>query len=120
MTVYFTRRGQLGTGPLRLSVAYRYTTRMREYRRFIGESVESGAIQGDIHLIVAPNSKDFVHSPTGAVIATLPGWKEMTRGCFQVYAGDGDHREMLTPPYLERNVELLKKILESPPAPTPR
>jgi fengycin family lipopeptide synthetase D len=94
--------------------------RMREYRRFIGESVESGAIQGDIHLIVAPNSKDFVHSPTGAVIATLPGWKEMTRGCFRAYAGDGDHREMLTPPYLERNVELLKKILESTPAPTRR
>jgi amino acid adenylation domain-containing protein len=94
--------------------------RMRQYRRFLGESVESGTIQGDIHLIVAPDSQQFVHDPTGGVIATLLGWQEMTRGRFQVYAGDGNHREMLTPPHLERNVELLKKILESTPTSTRR
>ena len=89
--------------------------RIRRYRDFIGESVESGTVRADLHLIVAPDSQAIICDHQGSLLATLPGWKDLTTGRFQSYEGDGTHREMLNSPHLERNVELLKKILAEVP-----
>jgi thioesterase domain-containing protein len=84
---------------------------MKKYRGFIGELIESGTTQANIHLIVAPDSKAQVDAHTGTLISSLEGWGDLTEGRFQRYAGDGLHRVMLQSPHLENNVALLKQIL---------
>ena len=85
--------------------------RIRRYRTFIGASVERGTIGADIHLVVAEESLRTVTGDTGKTIATLDGWAELTRGRCREYQGSGRHRDMLTPPHLERNADIFRTIL---------
>jgi amino acid adenylation domain-containing protein len=86
-------------------------TRMRRYRKFIGQSVESGTVAANIHLIVASDSKDFYDERT--LVASFDGWSELTTARFIAHAGSGTHLEMLQPPYLDANAETLRAIVMS-------
>ncbi|HKR62246.1 MAG TPA: thioesterase domain-containing protein [Thermoanaerobaculia bacterium] len=78
--------------------------RMRRYRAYIGELVESGTIAADLHLITAHDSREIPG------VATLDGWRALTTGAFQRIEGSGAHREMLQPPHVETNAALLRAI----------
>lgn len=85
--------------------------RIRNYREFLGMSVERGTVRADIHLITAADSTDVVCSDDGTPVATLSGWSELTSGHFQQHRGSGKHREMLEAPHLGANVALLREIV---------
>lgn len=93
--------------------------RMRKYRKFIGESVESGAIRANLHLITASDSSDF-YDDRRQIVASLGGWSKLTTGRFRVYAGSGAHRQMLVSPHLEENAECLCAIVATAPLTTHR
>ncbi len=85
--------------------------RIKRYREFVGRCVEEGTIAADVHFIVADGSQRLITDPSGAAIATLDGWGDLTLGRYREYRGSGTHREMLTSPHLERNVDILRTIL---------
>jgi fengycin family lipopeptide synthetase D len=85
--------------------------RIKRYRDFLGNCVETAPIAADIHFVSAEESARLVTDANGEAIATLDGWRDLTLGRFREYRGSGKHREMLTSPYLERNVDILRLIL---------
>jgi amino acid adenylation domain-containing protein len=89
--------------------------RIKRYRDFIGQCVEGGAIAADIHFVAAEGSPRVVSDANGAAIATLDGWRDVTLGRYREYRGSGAHRDMLTSPHLERNVDILRTILAGVP-----
>ena len=94
-------------------VRERALERMRRYRAFLGASVEHGTIRANVHLVVAEGSERTVRGEHGRTVATLDGWRDLTTGRFCEYAGSGAHREMLSPPHVERNVDIIRAIFAS-------
>ena len=85
--------------------------KMREYRSYIFNCIETGTIDADIHLLTAENASDLIYDNSGEIIGSLTGWKEFTLGTFTVYQGHGNHEKMLEPPYLDKNLVIIKQIL---------
>jgi amino acid adenylation domain-containing protein len=99
---------EFAAGVTSVALLERITGRVRAYRRFIGACVEAGTIAADIHLLRAAESGDFVDGQ-GRVIATLDRWGELTRGQFVDRRLDGAHRELLSPPWLGPNSDVIRK-----------
>jgi hypothetical protein len=92
-------------------------TRIKAYRRFLGQCVEAGTIAANVHLVVAEGTERVVHDATGVPIASLDVWQSLTTGRFHEYRGSGSHRDMLKPEHLERNIDILRAAV-SPRTPT--
>jgi thioesterase domain-containing protein/acyl carrier protein len=89
----------------------------KAYRRvessyaYFENAVDHHRIAANIHLITSENSVDVHHDSSGKLIASKPGWADVTSGTFHKHRGVGDHNHMLYQPYLEGNVRLIRRIL---------
>ena len=81
------------------------------YYHYSSQTVESGVVQADLHVVLSENAVTEHLDTQGHLIADTAGWTELTSGSFTTYAGEGAHNMMLYEPALDRNVELIQSIL---------
>ena len=79
---------------------------------YIENSTDHHMIDADIHLVLCENSIDVHRDAAGRMLVSKSAWADVTRGKFETYQGSGDHIHMLDNPYLSRNVELIRRILD--------
>ncbi|MCP4686919.1 MAG: amino acid adenylation domain-containing protein [Desulfobacterales bacterium] len=85
--------------------------RIKSSFAFFDAMVDHHVVNSDIHVVLAEDSPDVHEDASGAVLASVSAWADATRGKLQIIPGSGGHNRMLRPPHLERNADLLKKIL---------
>jgi amino acid adenylation domain-containing protein len=90
--------------------AYR---KMVAYRDHLGRRVETEVLSADLHVVTEVDSPGVFRAPDGSVIATIDGWRELTRGRFSLQTGAGGHRAMLDPEYVPANARLLRGIFDA-------
>jgi amino acid adenylation domain-containing protein len=66
-------------------------------------TLSTGSVKADIHLIKATHTEEEA--------ATLPSWKPLTLGRYHEYEGFGSHHDMIYGENLQRNAELVKRVL---------
>jgi len=81
------------------------------YYHYSSQTVESGVVQADLHVILSDNAVTEHLDTQGHLVADTAGWTELTSGSFTTYAGEGAHNLMLYEPALDRNVQLIQSIL---------
>jgi len=74
--------------------------------------VDEGKIRANIHVLQSASPAPPFYDRLGREIVSLPAWAEVTSGAFRVYEAKGDHNHMLSPPYVDENAEVIKKIIE--------
>ncbi len=85
--------------------------RIEKYRQFLGDCIESGCVDANIHMVRAEGSPLTVLGEDGRMLASLDRWADLTKGAFHLHQGSGEHRRMLTSPFLERNASLIVTIV---------
>jgi thioesterase domain-containing protein len=46
-------------------------------------------------------------------VASRSAWADVTTGRLHVYRGEGDHNHVLYQPHLDRNIEILRTIVDA-------
>jgi hypothetical protein len=62
-------------------------------------------------MVRAEGSPLTVLGEDGRMLASLDRWADLTKGAFHLHQGSGEHRRMLTSPFLERNASLIVTIV---------
>jgi tyrocidine synthetase-3 len=102
-------RDYLSTPVLR-DRAYRMIERSYAW---IEHAVDFHTVGADIHVLTAEDSPEEHREEPGArLLMSRSAWAEVTTGRLRVYPGDGDHNHMLYQPHLERNVDILRAIVD--------
>jgi amino acid adenylation domain-containing protein len=84
------------------SLVEEVTVRVKDYQVFFNDLKRFDAINAPIYYISAENSREKKE---------CLGWENLTRSEYKVYDGFGEHERMLEFVYIEKNVEIVKKIL---------
>ncbi len=100
--------------PYLTSVVLREKAERRITRSYqwIRNTVDEHDVAADIHLLVSEETVEAYHDESGRLVASASGWSDRTRGRFQTYQAEGPHAQMLHYPYLDRNAELIREVLE--------
>ncbi|HKB13082.1 MAG TPA: amino acid adenylation domain-containing protein [Vicinamibacterales bacterium] len=81
---------------------------------WIEQAVDLHTVRADIHVLTAEDSADEYHAPPGGtLIASRSAWAEATTGRLHVHRGEGDHNHLLYQPYLDRNIAVLRGIVDA-------
>jgi amino acid adenylation domain-containing protein len=90
----------------------KFSRTVERYYAYISNTVDTHTINANIHLLIDEDSKDIHRDNTGRIIVSRQGWAEVTRGTFKTYQGTGGHNFLLSQPYVENNVRILREIVE--------
>ena len=88
---------------------------IQAYYRYSGETVESGTVQADLHVILSENAVTEYRDAAGQLVADTFGWQELTSGDFATHTGFGTHNQMLYEPALGQNAQILQSIFADLP-----
>lgn len=86
--------------------------KIRAYRRYLGQRVETATIQANITNLRAEDSDDFYRNEAGEEVASTVGWEELTRGTFELLKAEGPHWKMLDEPYLSKNCQRIRSWID--------
>jgi amino acid adenylation domain-containing protein len=86
---------------------------IERYHEALVGTLDEGAIDGAIHLILCEDSEDTFNDEEGRLICSKSAWAGATRGGFRTWQGSGEHRRMLHRPHLTVNATLLSDILSN-------
>ncbi len=96
----------------------RVVEKSKKYSQYYRQLVHKKTINGTIHLITGADKKE-----REALISTeqtgrkdgwkFPSWEKQTRQTCTVYNGFGIHTEMFNTANMEKNAEIIKKILNN-------
>ncbi len=100
--------------PYLTSVVLREKAERRITRSYqwIRNTVDEHDVAADIHLLASEETVEAYHDESGRLVASASGWSDLTRGRFQTHQAEGPHAQMLHYPYLDRNAELIREVLE--------
>ncbi len=79
---------------------------------YIENAVDEDKVNANVHVITSEGAVDENYDANGKLLATRTGWAALSRGELDTYQGEGDHNHMLYQPYLDRNAELIRTILD--------
>ncbi|MCP4155975.1 MAG: hypothetical protein GY757_50090 [bacterium] len=109
---------RMGIGYLKEQVV----ARVRAYTLCHDASVTRGRVNAHIHLITGDDREQRrealrpvdgrILGPSGRGFYESTDWEDFTTAGCTVYRGHGDHIDMLNAPNMEKNMALLKKILD--------
>jgi len=91
---------------------------IQAYYRYSGETVESGTVQADLHVILSENAITEYSNAEGQLVADTFRWRELTSGAFATHSGFGSHNLMLYEPALDQNAQIIQSILVDTTTPT--
>ncbi|NIM14695.1 MAG: AMP-binding protein [Candidatus Aminicenantes bacterium] len=77
--------------------------RVKNYQTFFARLDDFEPVDAPIHFIKAEDK---------AEMSEPLGWERLTTKEYRVYNGFGKHEDMLSPAYVERNAEVIRKILD--------
>lgn len=97
------------TNTLLVEKAYRMIERSYDY---VYNSVDYHIVDANIHVLDCEDSLDIAYDESGKLLASKQGWAEVTRGTFKTYQGHGDHNHILYQPDLDRNIAIIRDILD--------
>ena len=80
---------------------------------WIGQTVDAHTVAADIHVLLAEQEVLTYTDDNGVLVASTPAWEEVTSGRFVTHVAHGTHNEMLYPPHLAPNHDIIKQILDS-------
>lgn len=80
---------------------------------YVQNAVDYHCIHADIHVLTSEQCITEYRDETGTLLVSLDAWAEVTTGRLHVHPGVGHHNYMLAPPHLDRNVDLIRRILDS-------
>ncbi|MBU0485482.1 MAG: amino acid adenylation domain-containing protein [Proteobacteria bacterium] len=83
--------------------------KMMQYLDYIDSTVNTGKVAGRIHLIKAEEKQA---PATNTMQGLSREWGDSTTGGFKIYNGFGSHNEMLSGPNLQKNLYLIREILD--------
>jgi amino acid adenylation domain-containing protein len=78
----------------------------------VGNMVDYHCVNADIHLLTSENGLVVYRDDAGKPLVSQSGWADATAGRFCVYDGFGHHNHMLMHPHLDRNADVVRKILD--------
>ena len=82
--------------------------------RLLSRTVDDVVVDANIHVVLeADATKEWSHD--GTVIASVPAWRQATRGQLHIHQGAGSHNEMLFEPALQQNAEIVRRALSPKP-----
>ncbi len=97
------------TSELLKEKAYRMIARSYDY---VYNSVDYHTVGANIHVLLCADPTDQYFDDSGKLLVSTSAWAEVTRGQFKTYPGFGDHKHMLAPNHLEKNVGPIREILD--------
>jgi thioesterase domain-containing protein len=74
--------------------------------------VDYHRISANIHVLVQEAWTDERRDKSGRLLASTRAWQEVTSGTLTIHRGEGDHNHMLYQPHLDRNVGIIRGILD--------
>ncbi|WP_066501691.1 non-ribosomal peptide synthetase [Abyssisolibacter fermentans] len=77
--------------------------KINKYQNFYNNLYNFGTVSANIHFLVSTSMDES---------KVYKMWDQFTSKDYKIYRCFGDHNEMLTSPYLEKNTSIIKKILE--------
>ena len=95
--------------PILRDKAYRL---IRSSHAYIENAVDYHPISANIHVLVQEAWTDERRDKSGRLLASTRAWQEVTCGTLNIHRGEGHHNYMLYQPHLDRNVEIIRGILE--------
>ncbi len=100
--------------PYLTSVVLREKAERRITRSYqwIRNTVDEDEVDADIHLFSSEETVDVHHDESGRVVAWAWGWAVVRGGGYQTHRAEGRHAQMLHYPYLDRNAELIREVLD--------
>ncbi|MDT3428889.1 amino acid adenylation domain-containing protein, partial [Paenibacillus forsythiae] len=81
--------------------------KIHAYHMFLSELINTGAVQAEIHGLVAEGSEVGRASDNDILL-----WKQATQKHYAEYEVIGEHLELLAPGYVEKNVKLIQRIVK--------
>ena len=78
---------------------------IRSYYKYLDTLINTGTVNSSIYVIKSP-TRTNKH-----IRGEIEGWRNCTQSLFEICVGAGDHSEMLDKGYVEKNVEIIKKML---------
>ena len=95
--------------PILRDKAYRL---IRSSYAYIENAVDYHRISADIHVLVQEAWIDEHRDKSGRLLASTRAWQEVTSGALTIHHGEGDHSHLLHQPHLDRNVKIIRGILD--------
>jgi amino acid adenylation domain-containing protein len=81
---------------------------------WVEHAVDFHTVHADIHVLTAEDSlAEYHETPGGPLVASRSAWADVTTGRLHVYRGEGDHNHVLYQPHLDRNIEILRTIVDA-------
>jgi amino acid adenylation domain-containing protein len=85
---------------------------VRASLNYAATAVDYHTIRADIHVVTSENSIAEYHDESGNLMISQSGWADVTRGRLHVHSGFGHHNHMLAHPHLDRNAEVIARIID--------
>ena len=86
--------------------------RIRSSLDYVANTTDHHVIDADIHVLTGADATDEYRDASGALVISLAGWADVTRGRLRVYRGVGEHNHMLAYPHLDANAAIIRGIVE--------
>jgi len=85
---------------------------VRSSLSYVENAVDYHTINADIHVLTSENPITEYRDDAGKLLISQSGWADVTRGQLCIYDGFGHHNYMLAHPHLDRNADMIRKILD--------
>jgi amino acid adenylation domain-containing protein len=89
------------------SVKNKVIEKVAKYLNYFHNLKNIGIVNANIHLITNEEKRGKEESASTPSVS----WEKLTKNNFKIYPGYGEHPAMLSDGYIEKNIEILKKIL---------
>jgi thioesterase domain-containing protein len=87
------------------SITGKVRKKVEKYSNYLRNTSTLQVIQANVHLILSEDTQNNSE-------ADIRCWDQLTTKPVLIYNGFGSHRSMFSPGPLEKNVDLIKKILD--------
>jgi fengycin family lipopeptide synthetase E len=79
---------------------------------YVTNIVDHHIIDADIHVLTSEDPIMEYRDASGALLVSMDGWADITRGRVHIHQGVGHHNYMLSHPHLDRNADLILELLD--------
>jgi amino acid adenylation domain-containing protein len=69
-------------------------------------------VSADIHVVTSENPVTEFRDGDGNLLVSQSAWTDVTRGRLHIHDGAGHHNDMLSYPHLERNAEVIRRVVD--------
>jgi hypothetical protein len=79
---------------------------------YVTNVVDHHIINADIHVLTSEDPITEYRDASGALLASMDGWADVTHGHVHIHQDVGHHNYMLSHPHLDRNADLILELLD--------